>query len=262
MINGLDLFSGIGGISLALSEWVRPIAYCEIDKYCQQVLQSRFADRTLFAAPIWDDVTTLHGSDLPDQPDIIYGGFPCQDISNAGTGKGLAGERSGLFFEIVRLCSEIRPTFVFLENVAAITIRGADRVGAELASLGYDCRWAIISANSVGAPHERKRWWLLAYSDAGRIMRHADQNGQMAKDARKKGIFAIQAGINSIMVPSQPSRMGMASSWWDPESPVARVADGIPDRLDRVRALGNSVVPQCACEAFMYLMGLENDHSK
>lgn len=116
MINGLDLFSGIGGITIGLSEWVRPVAYCEIDPYCQSVLISRMLEGTLPTAPIWDDVKTLQGADLPEI-DIICGGFPCQDISVAGHGKGLEGERSGLFFEIVRLAKEVKPTFLFLENV-------------------------------------------------------------------------------------------------------------------------------------------------
>jgi DNA (cytosine-5)-methyltransferase 1 len=163
MLNGLDLFSGIGGLSIALGEWVRPIAYCENDCYAQGVLLSRMAAGDIPRAPIWDDVRTLKGQDLP-QIDILYGGFPCQDISVAGNGKGLEGERSGLFFEIVRLAQEIRPKFLFLENSPAIRTRGLDRVGKELARLGYDCRWGIVSAEEMGAPHERARWFLLAYS--------------------------------------------------------------------------------------------------
>lgn len=274
MINGLDLFSGIGGISLALSEWVKPIAYCEIDKYCQRVLQARFADGSLTDAPIWDDVTTLHGRDLPEQPDIVYGGFPCQDISCAGAGKGLAGERSGLFFEIVRMCSEIRPAFVFLENVSAITIRGADRVGAELAALGYDCRWTVVSAASVGAPHQRKRWWCLAYSNRPRRkaqpLELADRGREMGDNSEigsSSGQMAYTYGQRCEHKPtryttvSEPQCEGEASKncrrgWWSIEPDVARVVNGLPDRVDRVRALGNSVVPQCARQAFMYLMGL------
>lgn len=113
-------------------------------------------------APIWDDVQTLRG-ELVQEVDIIYGGFPCQDISVAGTGEGLAGKRSGLFFEIVRLVDEIRPPFVFLENVPAITTRGLGEVTAAFTRLRYDCRWGIISAFEVGAPHLRKRWFMLAY---------------------------------------------------------------------------------------------------
>ncbi len=123
MLNGLDLFSGIGGISLALSPWVTPVAYCEIERYAQAVLLSRMADGTLACAPIWDDVKTLGRDDIKLQIDIITGGFPCQDISVAGAGASLDGERSGLYWEIYRLVGELKPRFVFLENVPAITTR-------------------------------------------------------------------------------------------------------------------------------------------
>src|SRR3954464_11360982 len=107
MLNGLDLFSGIGGISLALSEWVRTVAYCDRDRFAQSVLLQRIYEGRLDCAPIWDDVQTLRGEMLPPI-DIITGGFPCQDISCAGNGVGLGGSRSGLFFEIMRLAEEIK----------------------------------------------------------------------------------------------------------------------------------------------------------
>jgi|SRR6266850_1818690 len=162
---GLDLFSGIGGITKALEGYVDPIAYCENDRYCQGVLLSRFASGNLPSAPIWNDVKTLRGQELIFAPDIIYGGFPCQDISVAGRGAGLAGERSGLFKEIIRLVGEIRPRFVFLENVPTITSRGGWEVVGAFASLGYDCRWDMLSAFDVGAPHLRERWFFLAYAN-------------------------------------------------------------------------------------------------
>lgn len=128
MLNGLDLFSGIGGIAYALKEWVRPVIYCEIDRYAQGVLLSRMETGEIPVAPIWDEVKTLGKTSEMPQIDIISGGFPCQDISVAGNGAGLAGERSGLFFEIARLCSELKPRFIFLENVPAITTRGGSEV--------------------------------------------------------------------------------------------------------------------------------------
>ncbi len=161
---GLDLFSGIGGLTKALEGYVEPVAYCENDRYAQGVLLSRMSKGDIPVAPIWDDVSTLQDSELLIKPTIIYGGFPCQDISVAGRGEGLAGKRSGLFFEIVRLVGEIRPQFVFLENVPAITSRGLGTVLGEMASLGYDCRWGVLSASDVGAPHRRDRWWMLAHA--------------------------------------------------------------------------------------------------
>jgi len=114
-------------------------------------------------APIWDDIRTLPADELP-RIDIIYGGFPCQDISVAGRGAGLGGERSGLFYEIMRLVKELRPAFVFLENVPAIRTRGLDKVLHELTQERYDCRWLMLSAAEVGALHKRERWFLLGYS--------------------------------------------------------------------------------------------------
>ena len=164
MLNGLSLFSGIGGIDVALSGYVKTKAYCEIDTYCQSVLLSRMLDGSLDRAPIWDDIRNFDGSTFSGYIDIIFGGFPCQDISVAGKGVGLEGERSGLFFEIVRLAKEIKPKFIFLENVPAITSRGGLRVVREITAMGYDCRWCVISAASVGALHRRERWFLLAHS--------------------------------------------------------------------------------------------------
>ncbi len=162
-LTGLDLFSGLGGISKALEPWVRTITYCEQDEFCQSVLLSRMRTGDLDVAPIWDDVTTLKGDMFGEAVDIIYGGFPCQDVSVAGRGAGLEGKRSGLFFEIVRLAEEIKPPLLLLENVPAITCRGGLRVANEIASLGYDCRFGMLSAAEVGALHKRERWFLLAY---------------------------------------------------------------------------------------------------
>lgn len=161
-INGLDLFSGIGGIALALHPWVQTVAYCEIEKYPQKVLRANMERGNLDTAPIYLDVTTLKGEDLDHRIDIITAGFPCQDISVAGHGRGLAGERSGLFFQIVRLACELSPRYIFLENVPAITSRGGTAVVAELTKIGYECRWTTLSAKAVGANHKRERWWLLA----------------------------------------------------------------------------------------------------
>lgn len=162
---GLDLFTGIGGISYALKGFVTPVCYCEIDPYCQSVLLQRMQAGDLPKAPIWDDVCTLPFQELPPI-DIIYGGFPCTDISIAGRGEGLAGKQSGLFFEIMRLAKEIRPKWIFLENVPALTHRGGIQVLEELAKASYDVRWCVISASSVGALHRRERIFILAHSES------------------------------------------------------------------------------------------------
>lgn len=243
MMYGLDLFSGIGGITKALEGYVEPVAYCENDRYAQGVLLSRMSDGSLPYAPIWDDVRTLRGSMLPPV-DIIYGGFPCQDISVAGRGAGLAGERSGLFFEIARLIGEIRPRFVFLENVPKITNRGLGTVIEEFARLRYDCRWGIVSAYAVGANHLRRRWWLLAYSHSERL-EGSGKSGDANKKQRKKGNSneaAISFRRNIREVPyDQIMGMDARIHFW----------------MERVKSLGNSVVPAQAREAFERLMGLK-----
>ena len=243
MLNGLDLFSGIGGLTLALAPWVRPIAYCENDRYAQAVLLSRMSDGTIQRAPIWDDVRTLSGGMVPKPIDIIYGGFPCQDISVAGHGVGLDGKRSGLVFEALRLISECRPTFAFLENVPAIRTRGAERVCKELAGRGYDCRWWTYPAAEVGAQFEGQRWFLAAaYSEA-----LWEQSGRELGSSGKGSSFDSPV--------SEPWLITWASKGgFKPE--VSRTGNGISCGVDRDRVLGNAVVPIQAREAFKRLTGI------
>ena len=240
-MNGLDLFSGIGGISAAISDYVRPVAYCEIDRYCQAVLLSRMATGDLSDAPIWDDITTLQGSQLPEI-DIIYGGFPCQDISCAGNGAGLEGKRSGLFFEIIRLAKEIKPRFIFLENVPAISTRGGLRVVREITEMGYDSRWCVISAEKH-VDQKRDRWFLLAKSRCLRQQEGACQDIQ-------------QIGQTSIYEESCDYKLSNMDSW-GAFARSMRENHGVSHKVDRLRALGNSVVPEQAKEAFKILMGLQ-----
>lgn len=265
-MNGLDLFSGIGGLSIALRQWVRTVAYCERDAYAQAVLLSRMASGELERAPIWDDVTSLRGSMLPNI-DMVFGGFPCQDISVAGRGDGLGGERSGLYTHIERLVEETKPTFVFLENVPAIRTRGLGRVVWGLSSLGYDCRWTVVSAASVGAPHKRDRWFLLAYADSKNI--REQQGWGSGSDWERE----VQSGLNGskesladskrtrlegyIGETREPKKSELGcSSWWSVEPNVGRVAHGVPSRVDRIKCLGNSVVPLQAKTAFQILAGI------
>lgn len=329
-MNGLDLFSGIGGISLALSPWVRTIAYCENDDYAQGVLLSRMADGQLDVGPIWDDVRTLSGGMLP-RVEIITGGFPCQDISVAGTGAGLGGRRSGLFFEIVRLTRDLRPRFVFLENVPAIAVRGLDRVLLEFTSLGYDCRWTIVSAAEMGAPHLRERWFLLAHAngverggeygrrrtsdrdwDVPAVTRDDGEAGDVSDSPgvgrrqiwqghgnvgrscprevayptceRTRGLPArswsegkgeadahrkseglantdgprLERWLDSVAAWNEFPIGGGGGSWPSgvPQPSLRRGDDGLSNRVDRLRGLGNAVVPLQAREAFRRLAGV------
>ena len=230
---GLDLFSGYGGISYALKEWIRPAAYCEINKYVQRVLLSRMADKQLYAAPIWDDIATFPYAEFKNKIDIIYGGFPCQDISAAGLGKGLAGKQSGLYWELHKLVKKIYPIWVFLENVPSIRTKGLLTIIRSLANLGYDCRWTCLSASEVGAPHIRKRWFLLANSNSQRL----------EKQLNIKKIDKFQTAI------------GICE--WPIESRICRISYGVANRVDRIKALGNGVVPLQVKTAFERLLNIE-----
>jgi DNA (cytosine-5)-methyltransferase 1 len=279
MLYGLDLFSGIGGISIALEPWVKTIAYCERDKYAQSVLLSRMEDGQLDTAPIWDDVKTLDGTQFKGLVDIIFGGFPCQDISCAGAGKGMEGERSWLFTEIMRLAEEARPSFIFLENVSAIRTRGLAAVVRELARIRYDARWGCLSAFDVGAPHKRERWFLLAHDNSiGKLQQKRPieklrkRSGDSLEKRNCRGVFLT---ANEKWESSNSSGARLACCWkgirastkeptpiCDMEindlqefaSELLRVDDGVPNRPHRIRCMGNSVVPIQAREAFKRLM--------
>lgn len=165
----LDLFSGIGGFSLGLERATNKgqingfetVAFCEIEAFPRKVLAKHWPD-----VPCYTDVRTLTAERLAADgiwADVISGGFPCQDISTAGKGAGLAGERSGLWSEIARLVGELRPAFVIVENVSALLGRGLGTVLGDLAAIGYDAEWHCIPASHVGAPHRRDRVWIVAH---------------------------------------------------------------------------------------------------
>ncbi len=269
MLSSLDLFSGYGGITYALRNYVRPIGYCEIEEYPRAILASRMESGELPFAPIYPDVKRLRGS--VGAADIITGGFPCQDISVAGNGKGLEGERSGLFFEIVRLAKETRAPFVFLENVPAIRTRGLREVIRAFTEMGYDCRWTCISASSVGAPHPRERWFLLAYSNGPTIrikqrwgIRKGWQ-GEIEFGGSLETRRSTHADSESEVLRQSSKRHKDAKFKWTLEGDdwdhhareLLRMGYGDAFRLDRVKALGNGVVPSQVKEAFEILMGLK-----
>lgn len=193
----LDLFAGIGGFSLGLERTggFETVAFCEIEPFPQKVLRKHWPE-----VPLYDDVRTLTAERLAADGiavDVITGGFPCQDISTAGKGAGLAGERSGLFYEIARLIGELGPLFVILENVSALLGRGLADVLGTLATLGYDAEWHCIPASHVGAPHRRDRIWIIAYpSSAGRTA------GSGARNVNGKSIAAP-----SKFIRPEPSRI-------------------------------------------------------
>lgn len=223
----LDLFSGIGGFSLGLerSGGFETVAFCEIDPKCRNVLDKHWPNIRKY-----EDVTSLTKETLDADGigvDAICGGFPCQDISDSGTRAGISGKRSGLWNEYARLIGELRPRKVIVENAAALLDRGLDRVLADLASLRYDAEWHCIPASFVGARHRRDRIWILAYPTGERGER-----------------CDTEKSINDSTIWREAANWIEGRFGWVPEPSMARVAHGIPGQLDRIKQLGNAVVPQ------------------
>jgi DNA (cytosine-5)-methyltransferase 1 len=243
-VNVLDLFSGIGGFSLGLERaGMRTVAFCELDPYCRRVLAKHWPD-----VPIFPDIRTLHGSDLPGPVDVVCGGFPCQDISLAGRGAGINGERSGLWTEFARIVGEVRPRYVLVENVAALLGRGMGRVLGDLAEIGYDAEWHCIPASAVGAPHRRDRVWIVAHPDGGCLRgEHPDSaNGGAIQAQSEQRVVRGSRGGKGVVAAEYGRNRSAPDGVWFSESGIRRVVDGIPYRVDRLRALGNSLVPQIA----------------
>ena len=179
----LELFAGAGGGILGgMLLGHRPVCAVEYDAYARSVLLARQADGTFPPFPVWDDVRTFRGEPWRGIVDVVSGGFPCQDISVAGTGAGIEGERSGLWREMARIIGEVRPRYVFVENSPALVTRGLGAVLGDLAALGFDARWTVLGASDVGAPHKRERIWILAHSEHGGVSqrrRVADAESQV-----------------------------------------------------------------------------------
>jgi len=194
-----SLFSGIGGIDLGF-EWagIETKWQVEIDDYCQKLLSLRFPHTKKFT-----DVRKV-GSHNLEKVDIISGGFPCQDISVAGKGAGLEGERSGLWTELHRVISELRPRFAFIENVPMLTIRGGTRVIADLAEIGYDAEWQIVGADDVGAWHRRKRIWIVAYPTSDGCSSSGLSTEKSSKGITRKKI--IRNSKRQVDVPDPESK--------------------------------------------------------
>ena len=296
----LDLFSGIGGFSLGLeiTGGFETVAFCEIEPYCQKVLNKHWPN-----VPVYENVRELTETRLDRdgiRPDVITGGFPCQDISVAGKGAGIEGERSGLWSELARIISELQPRYAILENVTNLISgdrgRWFGRVLGDLAEIGYDAEWHCIPASAIGAHHHRDRVWIIAYPSIGRVRVNAgagssasseweelqQENGQTLPDDTESLCKVLahtceisefgDSGSKTILADSeserweglsnnkkQPrkaqlfSRRHFASeskrireSTWLSESGVGRVANGIPRRMDRLKGLGNAIVPQIA----------------
>lgn len=287
-----SLFSGIGGLELGLERAIpgaHTVWQVEQDPYARAVLAKHWPE-----ARRYEDVKEVGAHNL-NSVDIICGGFPCQDISFAGTGAGLDGARSGLWTEYARIVRELRPRYVVVENVAALLSRGMGRVLGDLAALGYDATWDCVPAAAVGAPHRRDRLFLVAYANSFDPVEQSELLGRSghAVNASRNGprgkveceacgelwceqceshyaLCGCAGGtetdvIDCVAEPyvdnaDVPRRFqqwwavavqaqhaaAQRSSRWAVEPDVGRVANGVPRRVDRLRCLGNAVVPQVA----------------
>jgi len=260
MFRVLDLFSGIGGFSLGLERTggFKTAAFCEYEKFPQQVLAKHWPD-----VPIFPDVRTLKGSDIDGPIDVICGGYPCQPFSTAGQRRGKEDDRH-LWPEFSRLVDELRPTWVIGENVAGHISMGLDDVLSDLEGQGYACRTFVIPACAVGASHRRDRVWTVAH--ASQLQRNGSgKNRQQGKrqisEFGKHGCEVAMADADGARLQERAQagntggkrqgrdkraerRPDMPRAAWLPEPNVGRVANGVPRRVDRLKALGNAVVPQ------------------
>jgi DNA (cytosine-5)-methyltransferase 1 len=233
----LALFAGAGGGILGgvLLGW-RTVCAVEIDPFCRAVLLRRQAEGHLSTFPIWDDIRTFDGHPWRGHVDVISGGFPCQDISSAGRGAGLAGEKSGLWRDMARIIGEVRPRFAFIENSPRLRQKGLREVLGDIAGLGFNAEWGVFGACDVGSPHARKRMWILAHANNSRE-RDVTLNAEMASAPEVPGI-----------------RQG-EPAWW-PIDLLAGVDDGLAHRMDRTRATGNGQVPAVFALAWRTLRGM------
>ena len=281
----LALFAGAGGGILGghLLGW-RTVCAVEWEPYPASVLLARQNDGLLPPFPIWDDVQTFDGRPWRGIVDVISGGFPCQDISSAGKGDGLDGERSGMWKHMARVVGEVRPSYVFVENSPMLTIRGGARVIGDLTALGYDTKWTVMGAAHVGANHKRDRMWIVATNvvdskssgNRRNARKFSEKDEQQAQERQKKWVRQLNNASESTNMAhakilfsnggnnngqgrsisklrNSNGSYGQDNSWWETEPNVGRVADGVAARVDRLKAIGNGQVPLCAATAWRIL---------
>ena len=303
-LNELALFAGAGGGILGshLLGW-NTVCAVERDAYAAQVLAQRQNDGILKPFPIWSDIASFDGKPWKRIVDVISGGFPCQDISSAGKGAGIDGERSGLWSEMARIVSEVRPKFVFVENSPMLVGRGLARVISDLAQMGYVMQWTRFSASNFGAPHQRDRLWLVANSTCNRVEKECE-SGRFKQKVHQPGkSSSCLANTKSIGWEQARKSQQSSSKWiagqsdefpnppsfgsqrprtywyacdpaenqeretdrtfyerigyiWGIKSRLGRVANGVPHRVDRLKAIGNAQVPYVATSAFKFLASI------
>lgn len=211
----------------------RTVCAVELDAYARGVLLARQRDGHLPQFPIWDDVRTFNGRPWRGHVDLISGGFPCQDISTAGKREGVHGKRSGLWSEMARIVEEVRPPLVLVENSPQLAKRGLGVVLGDLSALGYDARWGVLGARHVSAPHARDRIWIVANTN----------------DEVERG----EPLHEEVAEASKPRKAGVGARSWPSCPDLARVDDGMADRMDRIRVTGNGQVSRVVAFAWRIL---------
>jgi DNA (cytosine-5)-methyltransferase 1 len=281
-MNELALFAGAGGGILGghLLGW-RTVCAVEWEAYPASVLVARQNDKILPTFPIWDDVQTFDGKPWRGIVDVVSGGFPCQDISAAGNGVGITGARSSMWGHMARIIGEVRPKYAFVENSPMLTTRGLGTVLRDLATMGYDAQWCVLGANDVGANHLRERIWIVGkMADTKKLLGNGGNNNtRISMEREKETEFRNNSWSENVANSSlprftscyQPSprprkQVLEKQSWgsghefgdrkyWEAEPNVGRVAHGMADRVDRLKAIGNGQVPLCAATAWNILKG-------
>jgi DNA (cytosine-5)-methyltransferase 1 len=232
-MRALSLFSGIGGLDIA-ADWcdIEPVLFCEIDPYARAVLAKQWPE-----VPIHPDIRTLDATAL--EVGIVYGGFPCQDLSTAGKGEGLTGERSGLWYEMLRVIGECRPRWVLVENVVGAINLALDTIAVGLETGGYKVWPYVVPALAFGALHRRERLFVVGC--------RADD----IPDIDLQGELQPKGGLEDKW------RRSVHNPWRRGERGVARVVYGVPRSVDRIRVLANAVVPQQAYPIFRAIAEME-----
>jgi DNA (cytosine-5)-methyltransferase 1 len=272
-LNELSLFAGAGGGILGgkLLGW-NTVCAVEWEPYPASVLCARQNDGLLPPFPIWDDVQTFDGKPWRGIVDVVSGGFPCQDISAAGKGAGITGERSSMWKHMARIIGEVQPTYVFAENSPMLRTRGLGVVLQDLAKMGYDAQWGVLSAAEIGANHKRERMWIVAKMANTRCkLRSTRKSAKLDTNTEIRSSSSVHNKSSSerqfISDPYLSQQQGRSVScgiqekntfacnpcWWETEPDVGRVANGVAFGVDRLKAIGNGQVPLCAATAWTKL---------
>ncbi len=267
----LSLFTGIGGGLLAskLLDW-QTVCGVEINPYCRKVLLARQADGILDKFPIWDDIKTFDGKAWQGQVDVVSGGFPCQDISSAGKQAGLSGERSGLWFEMLRVIGEVRPPYIFAENSPNLRTKGLQQVLEGLAGLGYDAQWGVLGGWHLGAPHKRNRMWIVAshpyycrqrglpfHAETSRTSQFAEVSADNVQYSHpnSQGLEVCQSQSENTGPRRETNERSMPFTWcnWWRIPDFTGVDEGMANRVDRTVATGNGQISAVAAAAWEIL---------